>query len=182
MPRGVELALRVLDGRVGRVVGRGDGVETLGQLFQAVAVAVPDFEFFLEALEERRRFGKVEMAAAIFAARTGSDLAAEPLAEKLHAVANAENGKAGIEDAFVGLRSALGVDAGRSAREDDAGGAQAFQDAGGRVVADDFRVDVELPHAARDDLGVLRTEIEDEYLAGHGGGDFFDEINGIFWN
>lgn len=52
-------------------------------------------------------------------------------------------------------------------------------DGGRRVIADDFRVDVQLPHPPRDDLGVLRTEIEDEYLAGHGGGNFFDGINGI---
>ena len=108
------------------------------------------------------------MAAAVLAAGAWGNFTAEPLAEELHAVADAEDGDAGVVDALVGLGRALGVDAGGAAGEDDAGGAQAFEDAGGDIVADDFRVDVELAHAARDDLRVLRTKIEDENLAGHG--------------
>ncbi len=54
-------------------------------------------------------------------------------------------------------------------------GRRLFRTLAGRVVADDFRVDVQLPHAPRDDLRVLRTEIEDENLAGHGGGRILTE-------
>ena len=39
---------------------------------------------------------------------------------------------------------------------------------GGRVETDDFRVDIQLAYATRDDLGILRTEIENKDLAGHG--------------
>src|SRR5277367_3543738 len=100
------------------------------------------------------------MTPPVFASCARRNLAAEPLAEKLHAVADAEDRNAGIENAFVGLRRALGVDAGRSAGKNEARGTKAFQDGGGRVIPDNFRVDVQLPHAPRDDLGVLRTEIE----------------------
>ncbi len=86
----------------------------------------------------------------------------------------------GLEDALVGLRRALGVDAGRAAGEDDARGAQTFQHAGRGVEADDFRVDVQLPHAPRDDLRVLRAEIEDEDLAGHDEKGKFDGMNGNY--
>src|ERR1700761_4544064 len=109
------------------------------------------------------------MATPILAPSAGRDVAAEPLAEKLHAVADAEDRDAGLEHALVGLRRALGVNAGRSAGENNAGGAQAFQDAGRGVVTDDFRVDIQLAHAPGDDLRVLGTEIENENLAGHGG-------------
>src|ERR1700683_1060555 len=107
------------------------------------------------------------MATAVFAARARRYFAAEPFAEKLHAIADAENRDAGIEDALVGLRRALRINARRSAGKNNARRAQAFQHAGRRIEADDLRVDVQLPHASRDDLRILRTKIENKDLAGH---------------
>ena len=54
----VELALRVLDRGEGRVLGLGDGAETLRQLGELVAVAVPDVEVLAETVEERSRLGR----------------------------------------------------------------------------------------------------------------------------
>jgi hypothetical protein len=67
------------------------------------------------------------------------------------------------EDRRVHMRRALGVDARRPSREDERGRGAALDLLGGDVVRHDLRVDARLAHAARDELRVLRPEVENEY-------------------
>ena len=98
------------------------------------------------------------------------DVAAEHLAHELDAVANAEHGETHLENARVRMRRTLRLHAIRTAREDDANDAVGAKGFGGDAEGIDAGVDVALTNAARDDLGQLRTEIENgDGLGGHGG-------------
>src|SRR5262249_5439217 len=90
------------------------------------------------------------------------DLAAEQPAEQLHAVTDAEHRHAQLEHRRVGRRGAGGQGAGRSARQHDRLRVQ-LADARDRQGAGmDLAVDGLLADAARDQLGVLRAEIQNQ--------------------
>ena len=94
------------------------------------------------------------------------DVAPERQVEHVHAVADAEHGRrAGpqqIEDLGAWHGRIGVVHAGRAAREDDAFGLEAPDHVEGDVEGMDLAVHTQLAHAARDQLGVLGPEIEDE--------------------
>lgn len=90
------------------------------------------------------------------------DLAIEPLANRLHAVADAENGDAEFEDGRVGLGGAVGINAAWPAREDESFGSEFFNSLGREVVSDKLAEHVLIANAACDQLGGLRAEIEDQ--------------------
>src|SRR4051812_47071895 len=81
---------------------------------------------------------------------------------KLHAVANAEDGNALVKQFFRYSRRLLLVDAGRTSGQDDAFRA-IREDARERDRArKDLRIDLRFADPARDQLGILRAEVEDE--------------------
>ena len=61
-----------------------------------------------------------------------------------------------------GRGASVVVDRVRAAGQDDRAGAAAFELVIGRVVRQQLRVDVELADAARDELGELAAEVEDD--------------------
>ena len=66
----------------------------------------------------------------------------------------------------VASRAPLGVHAGRSAGEDQALRRELADARGRDIVPHDLAVDVLLAHAAGDELGVLRAEVEHEHALG----------------
>src|ERR1700675_4715962 len=109
-----------------------------------------------------------ELHRAVLAPLRRDDLSTEEVAHGLHAVADAENGNAGLEEALVGQRGAVVVDARWAARENDppvAGGQQLLH---GLRAGDDLGIDGQLTDAASDQLGVLRAEIQDANLIHRG--------------
>ena len=93
------------------------------------------------------------------------------MGEQLHAVADAEDGDAGAEDARISQRGSLAVDAGGTAGEDKRFGRSRFDRRPGSQTIDQLAVDAGLAHTPGDQLTVLRSEIEDENeLIGDGGG------------
>jgi hypothetical protein len=86
-------------------------------------------------------------------------LAAQGLGHQLHAVADAEDGEAQLEEGRVTGRGIRFVDAGRSAGKHDARGLARGQLRGGQVAAQDFAIDVELADTTRNELRVLRAEV-----------------------
>ena len=88
--------------------------------------------------------------------------AAERLGHRLEAVADAEHRDAGVEQRGVDRRRAVGVDAGRAAREDHRRGSPGQHLGHGHLVRDDLAVDLRLAHAAGDQLRVLGAEVDDE--------------------
>ena len=166
----VEAALLVGDRGEGRGVAAGDRDEALGDRHDPVAVAHPDGRALAgieDAREQRRGAVEADLGAAVLALRGGLDPAAELGAHGLLAVADAEHGHAQLEHGrwCPGAQGLVGR--GGAAREDDRGG----REAGDEQVVDgagvDLAVDAVLAHAARDQLGVLRAEVEDQDALGH---------------
>ena len=96
------------------------------------------------------------------AMRRSSERAAEHVRHQLHAVTDAERRHAELEDRGVDVRRAVYIDAARPARQDDADRPSRPQRADGGVERQDFAIDRELAEASRDQLGELRSEIENE--------------------
>ena len=101
-------------------------------------------------------------AAEFAARRVGLDRDAHRLADQLHAVADAQDRHAQLEDRRIAVRSAGLVNAGRAAGEDDRQRIELADSFRGDVVADDPREGMMLANPARDELDVLGAEIEDE--------------------
>ena len=108
-----------------------------------------------------------ERAFAVFALEAFLDLAAEKLREQLHAVTDAEDGHAQLENVFIRQRRVRGINTGRPAGQNDAAGLELGDFRGGRVIAQDCGIDVALADAPRNDLRVLRAEIENDDLFVH---------------
>ena len=92
--------------------------------------------------------------------------AAELLRHGLHAVADAEHRHAELEHGLRRARRLLVGDGLGAAGEDDAARLPLADVVVGDVPGQDLAVHAELAHAARDELGVLRAEVEDQDARG----------------
>ena len=88
--------------------------------------------------------------------------AAESVGHRLEAVADAQDGHAGLEDRGIDGGGTLLVHGRRAAGQDDGGGLLGEHVRHAHGVGDDLGVDVSLTHAACDQLGILRAEVDDE--------------------
>jgi hypothetical protein len=91
------------------------------------------------------------------------DFAAQAVSHELHAVTYSEDGNAKIEYAWVQLRSASFVHAGRSTGEHDAPWPAVLEFSGCYSVRKYLAVYMALPYAAGDQLAVLSAEIDYDY-------------------
>ena len=107
-----------------------------------------------------------DFGVAVFALGAGADLAAEVMDDEVQAVTDAEGGKAELEHLGIGGRGVCVIDRGGSAGEDDADGVIALDFGDGNGAGQDDGEDVELADAARDELGVLRAEVENNDCLG----------------
>jgi hypothetical protein len=118
----LHLALVAPRRRVGAGRRRAGDFEASRQRLDNIAMAHPDARLSAEPGEERpRRIAQLELRVAIFAAariRRRHDLAAEQMADELHAVADAEHGDVAFEERRVDRRRPLLVDRARPAAED----------------------------------------------------------------
>ena len=154
------------------VLHRGDGAGVgLGQRHEVVRRRASTWSPWLiqtsSFVAARRRTGRRaerdRAAARGRYSRAGalSHLAAERLAGELHAVADAEHGNAEVEDRRVALAARRLRRRSPGRRRGSARGARARGCCSARdVVPDDLAIDVLLAHAAGDELGVLRAEVE----------------------
>jgi hypothetical protein len=90
------------------------------------------------------------------------DLATEQAGHELRAVADAEHRHPELEQRRIDRRRALGIDRRRSAREDDGRRRQRPDLGQGQVERLDLAVHRLLAHPAGDELGDLRTKVEDQ--------------------
>ncbi len=157
-----EAAVDVLEGGDRRDVGRGEDGEARRRLRDRVTVRHPHLVLGGQALEERAGLAHGDRRTPVLARAGVGDLAAEALGHQLEAVAHAEHRHPGREDVGVDARRALGVDAGRAAGQDDRLRLAREHVRHRHGVRDDLGVDPRLADAPRDELGVLRTEVDDE--------------------
>ena len=168
---GVEFALVVADDRDRRVRRRTEDVKALRQLGHAVAVAHPHRIFLTlapDAVEEGRIFGDGHLGTAELAVMPALHLATELVRHRLLAVANAEHRYSGV---VYGLRRKWRVlveNRSGAAGEDDRLRLHFAEGSFGFLVGNDFGIDLFFPHPARNELGHLGTEIDDQNLVVHG--------------
>src|SRR6266513_5684059 len=77
-------------------------------------------------------------------------------------VTDSENRDSQSKNLWINLRRSVFVNAGRAARQNDAVWLFARNGVGRSIEADNLRIDLQLTNTSADDLGVLRTEIENE--------------------
>ena len=151
-----------------RVRARRDDGKPPGRSRHEVAVARPDPDFRRHAGKQRRRPGDRDQRVAEFALTRRRDRAAERVRHQLHAVADAQHRDADVEHGRVALRRAGVGHALRTARQDDAGRTPRANLLGRCVRRPDLRVHRELAKPTRDELCVLRPEVEnDDGLVAH---------------
>ncbi|MPN02302.1 hypothetical protein SDC9_149518 [bioreactor metagenome] len=159
----VEIAFRHMHGAEFGVAARPEHPETAFRHSRdLVAVRHPDLRFRRNSGEEFARFADFEDRLAVFARFAAGDLAAEGLDHKLEAVADAVHRNAEFEHGGVAFRRVFRVDAGRAAGEDDPlriFGPELFRRG---VERHDFAVHPAFADSPRDQLTVLRAEIEDD--------------------
>ena len=163
----VEVAGIVGDCGEGRAVRHCHGAEAVRQLGHAVTMAHPHRRTLAgapNAMEQRRVTGDLKLGAAELAGVAAFDLAAEARHHGLLAIADAEDRNAGVDDLGRELRRAGLMHGCRAAGEDDGLGQHRREGGLGLVERHDLGIDACLPHPPRDQLGVLRAEIDDEHF------------------
>ncbi len=158
----VHPAFAVLNGRNRRVRRGRHDLESLGRRHDEIPVTGPDLQRARDVFEQRHAIDDVDDGVAELPLRRALDRSAERVGHQHHAVADPERGHAEREDGRVRSRRAGLEHAHRPARQDDARG-PAPRDLGrGGRRRQNLRIHGEFTQAARDELGVLRTEIEDD--------------------
>jgi hypothetical protein len=166
----VEAPCVVGDDGTRRAFGGAGHAEALGQAHHPVAVAHPHLVTLAlrpQPLGEAAGIGDLEKSAAELLMVRGLDLTAELGAERLLAIADAQNRHAEIEHGRGRARGIRGDHRGRAAGQDD--GAW-FEGADPRFVAvegKDLAIDAAFAHPPRDQLRHLGAEIEDKHTVGH---------------
>ncbi len=127
------------------------------QLGDFVAVRHPDFGDRIEQGAGQQRF---DLGVTIFAVRRGVHFTAQGVSQRLHPVTNAQNRQAGFKDEGLEKGRARFVDGLWPTRKDEGLGLDGHDFFLRRIPREKFAVDLRLAHAARDDLGVLGTKIE----------------------
>ena len=140
-----------------------DELEARRKFFGFVAVRHPDVQRAAEALEQRAVVAQqFDVGVSVLALVAGADFAAQ-LVGHVDAARSRCPAPAGRDAAPARPRGRVGViDRRRASGEDDAGGRIAldFFQRGG--AGEDDGEDVLFADAARDELGVLRAEVEDD--------------------
>ena len=114
------------------------------------------------ATEQAGVTGHCSLGVPVLAGARATDGAAEGVGHRLEAVADSQHGHTGLENRGIDGGRALLVHGGRAAGQDDGGGLLGEHVRHAHGVGDDLGVDVSLTHAARDQLGILRAEVDDE--------------------
>ncbi len=166
----VDMALLVGHAGDRRAVGARHQLEPGRHFGDAVAVRHPHVEHAvtfggLVVLDIAQQLGMAARAHAgvtEFALADVFDLAAELLGDRLHAVADAENRQAELEQPGRNFRTIAIQGRFRAAREYESTRAEITDLRELRIPGVNFAVNPGFAHAARDQLRVLRAEIEDQ--------------------
>ena len=159
---GVQAALGILHRRDRDDVGVRPDAEPLRLADDRVAVAHPHLLRRLHVGEQHARTVDRQRRAPVLALAGRRHLPAERLGHQLVPVADPEHRDAEVEHPRIQMRRALLVHGRRPARQDDAGGAHLAELGDRDVVRDDLGVDVTLADPPRDQLRVLRPEVDDQ--------------------
>ena len=161
---GVELALGARHGGHGTDAGLRRHVEALGHAHNGVAVAHPHGLLERGARKQSRAVIAGDGCGAILAHLGMADLAAERHGHNLVPVAKTQDRQAQVENSRVDGRRVLGIDARGTTRKDEGRGLHRADLVRGDVAGHNLRIDMQVAHAAGDELAVLCAEVEYEHL------------------
>ena len=144
-------------------LGGSDDTIPFRRLVHMVAVGTPDRDgiFAREPREQALRFAQAQLGSPVLALAVLHPSALQP-GDQLHAVADPQHRNVHVQELGLQPRAIVLVDRGWPAREHDRAGrpaANPLQGPGRRV---DLAEDPFLADAARDELGELRSVVEDE--------------------
>ena len=161
---------------LGRVTECGDWISfarcrgdvSVGRRLDVIAVTHPRRKMgrLVEALEQPFRFCDVYLRPTVLPSSSAFYVCAKDERNELHSVTNAKY-RGDVEHGNVRERSPVGVDRIRTAAKNDSVGlplSNPFYRARRRM---NLRVDSRLPDTPRDELSVLRPEVQYEYPAAH---------------
>ena len=166
----VEAAALVGHAGDGAAGGAGHELEAGRQVGDLVTVAHPDAEHAVAMLggevcdvaQELRVAMGPDLGVAELAAVAPGDGAAELHGHGLHAVADAEDGDAELEDGGRCAELVVFVGGGVAPREDDAAGVEFGELLVGDIGGIDLAIYRRLTHSSCNELGDLRPEVENE--------------------
>ncbi len=159
----VDRQFAMANGGEGAGVGGGEGLETVAQLVDLVAVIHPHRDLVRQVMKESVVLADAASRAAELPRRSRFHLAAEGAARPVHAVADSQHGNPQLENLRIGLRGALFVNARRSAGQDQPARLEVANARGRQIVPHELAEDILIPDASRDELGRLPAEIEHEH-------------------
>ena len=161
-----EAARRVAHGGDRAVLGLSVDAEAGREARHGVAVAHPHDRVARDALEDLGGGGDLDGLAAELALVGARDLAAELARDPLHAVADAEHRHSELEETARDRGRIRGVHGCGTAGEDDRSEVHRTRDLERAPRRRDLAVAPRLAHATRDQLRVLRTEVDDQDTLG----------------
>src|SRR5262249_52065850 len=170
--RRVKFALVVADDGYRRIGRCAEDLEALWQGSDPVTVAHPHRVFLTfapGALEQRRVLGDRHFGASKFTMMATLDLAAELLRHHLLAITDAEQWHASVVHHLRRERRVLVENGGWTTGKNHCLGLHFAEGFFGLLERHDLAIDLLLPDPARDELGNLGAEIDDQNLVVHGG-------------
>ena len=164
---GIVAALFVSDGGERRILRHGDATEALRQFGDTIAVAHPHriaATRLPHALEQGGGLRHLKLGAAELSMVARLDLATELHGHDLLAVTDTKHRHTGFEDRLRRTRRALIGHRAGAAGQDHCLGMQLREGAFGRLERRYFAINAGFTHPARDELGHLRAEVDDQHL------------------
>ena len=157
-----------------RVAGLCDDAEAGRQGVDSVAMAHPDVEqavalragMVLDIAQQPGMAARAHLRIAVLALARRGDAAAELRGHSLHAVADAEHGHTEVEHQRVGTWCRGLVHRLRTAGQDHALRREAADRVRRQIPGMQLAVDTGLAHPPRDQLAVLRAEVQDQNAVG----------------
>ena len=138
-------------------------METLRGAGDGIPVAHPHVERVREGCQEFAAVLDGQGGAAVLALPGLGHRPAQGLGHRLEAVADPENRDAGLEQRRIDLRSVIGIDRRRPARQDDGRWPPGQDLLHGGLGTDDLGIDVGVTDPSGDELRVLGAEVDHEY-------------------
>ena len=158
----IKLAAVINKSRVRRIVRRANGYEIRRRSNDRVAVAHPHARLFIDILKKRISAQNIQLGKAILAVRRRLHFSAEQVREQLLAIAQTENRNAEIENFRINRGRVLIINRIWPAGKHDAARVQAVHFRKRRERGFDFGINAQLAQTPRDELRVLRAEVENE--------------------
>ena len=160
----VQFALVVAHCRNRAIRRMGKCLETDGQLCYVIGVAHKRYRFVGNTLKQHAGFVvHKSFYRAVFAYVARLYFAAKRVAHQLHSVANAQDRDTELKQFLCGVRRVFGVNAVRTARQNNTDGGDFLYFFHGGVACKDLRIHLLFPHAAGNKFLVLSTEVQHQY-------------------